>query len=64
MIGSDMEPIIYSQNKREEFLAAARPMIKWINDNGHPHMKVIVDCTHAELVEGLMMHGTEEYVRD
>jgi hypothetical protein len=50
--------------KRGEFEKAAKPLIEWLNENCHPHMKVIVDHTHAELVEGQMSFVTHEYLRD
>jgi len=32
---------------------AAMPLMQWLNDNCHPHVKIIVDSEHMELLEGL-----------
>lgn len=37
----------------EDFEAAVKPLMKWLNDNHHPHTTVIVTGIAAELVEGL-----------
>ena len=36
----------------KEFEILAKSMIEFLSKNGHPHMQVIVDSEHAELVEG------------
>lgn len=46
------------------FDRAARPLINWLAVNKHPHCKVIVDSTTAELVEGLRTFNTKDYLRD
>ena len=43
---------------------AVKPAIKWLAENCHPHMKIIIDSTNAELVEGKKMIRTEEYLKD
>lgn len=50
--------------KRVEFEKAARPLMKYLNDNHHPMTKVIVDGTRAEAVEGLISFNTEDYIKD
>ena len=48
----------------EEFEALARPMIKWLNDNWHPHVTVIITPTSAELLSGECSTGKiMDYVR-
>lgn len=44
-------------------LNAARPLIKYINDNGHPHMQVIVMPCSAEVLESIAACNTEEFIR-
>ncbi len=47
------------------FEEAARPLIKWLNENCHPHVSVIVTPTNAELLEGLISTGEiMDYVKD
>lgn len=50
---------------KESFDEAVRPLIKWLNGNGHPHMTIIVTPTGAELVEGVMATGKVlDYLKD
>lgn len=46
------------------FLDAANPLIKWLSENVHPHHSVIVTATGAELLEGKVIHRTDEYLKD
>lgn len=39
---------------RKEFERLAQPLIDFINGNYHPHATIIIDSTHAELLEGLI----------
>ena len=48
----------------QEFLDAAKPLIKYLNDRGNPHSKVIVDVGSAELLNGCMTSKTEEFYHD
>jgi hypothetical protein len=50
--------------QHQEFEALARPMIEWLCKNLHPHVTVIIDCTHAELCEGSMAFTTHDYLVD
>lgn len=50
--------------KKVSFEDVAKPMIKWLAENVHPHHSVIVTSTHAELLQGEMVVNTEEYLRD
>lgn len=46
------------------FEEAVKPLIKWLNENKHPHTYIFVTCTSAELVEGVEVVNTEEFVID
>ncbi len=52
------------ERQREQFETLARPLIKWLNDNYHPHAKIIIDPTSAEVVSGEQVFHTEEYILD
>lgn len=39
---------------RKKFEELAQPLIDFINENYHPHCTIVIDSTHAELLEGLM----------
>lgn len=43
-----------TESDREEFEALTRPLIEWLRANYHPHVTVIVDSEHAELLRGQM----------
>jgi 2'-5' RNA ligase len=46
------------------FLEACKPLMKYLSENYHPHVTVIIDGTRAELVEGLKTAKCEDYIRD
>jgi hypothetical protein len=56
--------MILNEQQREEFEKAARPLMEWIGKNCHPHVTTIVDCSRAELVEGVNSFVTEDYILD
>lgn len=48
-----------------KFEELARPMVKYLCENYHPHVTVIITPTSAELLEGLKTIGRiEDYIRD
>ena len=50
--------------ERDQMLKAAKPLIKWLNDNGHPDMTAIVDYVSVELVEGVAYVYTGKFLKD
>jgi hypothetical protein len=51
--------------KRAAFIEAARPLMKFLCENYHPHVTVIVTPVDAELLEGTLCTGEiMDYVRD
>ena len=38
----------------DELQKAAEPVVDLLKKKGHPHMKVIIEQDHVELVEGLL----------
>lgn len=54
----------YLENYMSEFEELSKPLIKYLNDNYHPHASIIIDCMHAEVLEGLEAFITEEFLRD
>ena len=56
--------MVFKEEERKEFEQATRPLMKWLSDNCHPHVCVIVDCSRAELNEGVVSFVTEDYVKD
>lgn len=55
-----------ARRKRQfAFEKAARPLIKWLAENVHPHHTVIVTPTGAELLEGALATGQIlDYIKD
>lgn len=45
-------------------LEAAKPLIKWMNENCHPHCTVYLDCTTVELSEAVAISHTREFLKD
>lgn len=56
--------MILAIEQQESLLEAAKPLIRWMNENCHPHVTAIVDCINIELVEGICQTGTEEFLKD
>lgn len=56
--------MIFDNTKQNEFAEATKPLIKFIADNFHPHVTVIVDCSSAEMLEGICSFRTEEFIKD
>lgn len=50
--------------KSQELLEAAKPLIKFLNENYHPHAIAIVDTSRVEIYEGSLVNSTEEYCND
>jgi len=56
---------VHGEWKNENaFLEAAKPLMKYLCENHHPHVTVIIDGTRAELVEGLKTVKCDDYIRD
>ena len=53
-----------SKEELSSFEEAAKPLIKWLAENEHPHHTAIVTSTHAELLESKMAFPTEEFIKD
>ena len=56
--------MILSEIEYETFEAAARPLIKWLCENCHPHVTVIVQSDSAEITEGVCRIIVEDYIGD
>lgn len=56
--------MILTIDQQREMLEAAKSLIKWMNDNCHPHCSANVDQTTIELTEGIATRVTEEFLKD
>jgi len=64
-----MTPVKYGSEypkdwKRKEFETLAKPLIKFLNDNFHPHHTAVFTPTSAEILEGQIAFYTEEFLHD
>ncbi len=61
-----MSQLTEKQKQRsDEFEAAARPLIKYLAENHHPHVTAIITSTSGELIEGLTSTGQiMDYIED
>ena len=49
----------------KEFEELVRPIIKYLCENHHPHVTVIITPTNAELLEGICSTGSiNDYILD
>ena len=53
-----------SKEKTEEMMLAAKPLIKWIAENCHPHCFATVDCASVDLAECVANEATKEFLGD
>lgn len=42
----------------------SKPLIKWLNENCNPHMKLIIEYDRVELVSGECSFKNEEFIKD
>lgn len=56
--------MILTETQKLEFADAAEPLIEWLNNNVHPHVKVIVDTGSAKLLEASCRIVNEDYIKD
>lgn len=56
---------IVDEKQMTELEVLCRPLIKYLNDNYHPHVKLTIHPTGYELMEGLVADGNiEDYILD
>lgn len=53
-----------SKEQTKEFEEAAKPLIKWMAENLHPHHVAIVENTGAQLLEGKAIARVVDYIKD
>lgn len=56
--------MILTEKQRLELGEAARPLIKWLCENCHPHVTAIVGPGRVELMEGVSSIPIEDYILD
>jgi hypothetical protein len=53
-----------NEEQRKQFEDLCKPLMKFLCENCHPHVTVIVEPTQAELVEGDCTVVTSEFLVD
>lgn len=48
----------------KKFQELVKPVMKFLCEEFHPHVTVIIEPTHAEIVEGLASFPTAEFLKD
>jgi hypothetical protein len=51
-------------DENNEFVKLAEPVMKYLCENYHPHVTIIITGNSAELVEGLECHRTNKFIKD
>jgi len=57
----EMERLV---NNPQTFEQAVKPLMKWLCENTHPHTTAIVTYNLSELVEGIEIVKTDEFIID
>ena len=55
---------LLTEQQAIEMLEVAKPLIKWMNENCHPHCQVQVDQTDVVIWEGVARQRTNEFLKD
>jgi len=56
--------MILTKEQINEFKEVSKPLVRFLNENCHPHVTVIVVPTGAEILEGLAPVKIEEFIKD
>jgi len=56
--------MILTEQQRIEFEKAARPLIKWLCENCHPHVVALIEPGRAELTEGVCSVLVNDFIPD
>ena len=51
-----------TEGKAKEMLEAAKPLMKWMAQNCHPHCTATVDCASVDLAECVANEATDEFL--
>lgn len=48
----------------QEFEQLAKPLVKWLNENGNPHSMIVVECDSAKVYGGECGVPISEFIKD
>lgn len=52
-----------TKEQSAEMLEAAKPLMKWLNKNAHPHTQIVVEHADVFLLEGIAHERTLEFTK-
>lgn len=55
--------MIYTKETMKSFKEIVEPVMKWLNENCHPHTSIVIGSDIAELMEGQITHHTEQFLK-
>jgi hypothetical protein len=53
-----------TKEQSDQMLEAAKPLMKWLSENCHPHCEARVESGTIVLSEGIATNCTEEFIKD
>ncbi len=56
--------MIFDEKQLKELEKLAKPLVKFLNENGHPHVHVTIDCNHIQLWEAVCGIPIHEFLED
>lgn len=60
----NMDNKVIKNKLSDEFIEKAKPLIKYLNDNHHPHTSIVITPTSVRLLEDLQADYTHEFIND
>jgi hypothetical protein len=55
--------MIITKEQNDEMLEAAKPLMKWLNENCHPHCTISIDQNTIKLVEDIACNKADEFLK-
>jgi len=49
--------------QEKELTELAKPLIKWMNENCHPHTQIVIETNSFQLLEGVIGRQVWDYIK-
>ena len=56
--------MILNQKQIDEVMELAKPLVKWLNENGNPYSKIVVNTYNVECFDGVFTQEVTEFIKD
>lgn len=53
-----------NKKHESEFENVVKPLMRYMADNFHPHTKIVVDGSSAEVIEVISRTTTDQFIKD